>query len=558
MRNWNRDVGGRWRCPGGRASGDVSARRTFPRASSTRVLSVLLAVGVLIAMLVACESPATPEPPDTAPSFGRQTVSDQTYTAGVPISALVLPAATGGTSPLTYSLTPTVPGLQFAAASRTLQGTPSSAGKHSMTYRVVDADGDVARLTFTVQVNFAPVADTRPSFDAQTVPDQTYTVGVHIGVLELPRASGGNPPLTATLTPEVPGLMFLPFLPALSGTPTAAAVGGHAMTYRVEDDDGDFATLRFDVRVNPAPTVDTRPSFGTQTVSDHTFWVGSSIVPLVLPEAGGGNPPLSYGLTPKVPGLWFNPITRIVGGTPTAAAEGTHAMTYRVEDDDGDFATLRFDVRVNPAPVADTRPSFGAQTVPDQMYKVGATISRLVLPKATGGNAPLRYSLTPDVPGLSFSASTRALYGTPTEEAEGDHTMVYRVEDTDGDAATLRFDVRVKPRFRFVPVPAAPQCLQIEPGEDTDTGTNICTQRISVFYCFVQEQRGCGSNTRERQPYYTHFSFAFGEPGSTTRFFHRGMEWHYAVCQGDINPFTVGEFVSDAEGNYSCFNRVRT
>lgn len=37
-----------------------------------------------------------------------------------------------------------------------------------------------------------------------------------------------------------------------------------------------------------------------------------------------------------------------------------------------------------------------------------------VLPAATGGQAPLTYSLTPTVPGLTFTASTRMLAGTPT------------------------------------------------------------------------------------------------------------------------------------------------
>ena len=55
---------------------------------------------------------------------------------------------------LSYSLTPTVPGLAFAAATRTLSGTPTSAGSYAMTYQAVDGDAnttasDAATLTFT-------------------------------------------------------------------------------------------------------------------------------------------------------------------------------------------------------------------------------------------------------------------------------------------------------------------------------------------------------------------------------------------------------------------------
>ncbi len=308
------------------------------------------AVGVLLAtLLVGCSAPVSTEPPDTKPSFGGQTVPDQTYTVGAPIALLVLPAATGGNPPLSYSLTPTVPGLRFAAASRTLQGTPSSAGTHSITYRVVDADGDAATLRFEVRVAPAPVADTKPSFGGQTVPDQTYTVDAPIAPLVLPAATGGNPPLSYSLTPTVPGLRFAAASRTLQGTPSSA--GTHSMTYRVVDADGDAATLRFEVRVAPAPVADTKPSFGGQTVPDQTYTVGAPIALLVLPAATGGNPPLSYSLTPTVPGLRFAAASRTLQGTPSSV--GTHSMTYRVVDADGDAATLRFEVRVAPVPEPD-------------------------------------------------------------------------------------------------------------------------------------------------------------------------------------------------------------
>ena len=47
---------------------------------------------------------------DTAPSFGNQTVPDQSFTVSEAISALVLPAASGGNGLLSYSLTPSIPG----------------------------------------------------------------------------------------------------------------------------------------------------------------------------------------------------------------------------------------------------------------------------------------------------------------------------------------------------------------------------------------------------------------------------------------------------------------
>ena len=112
----------------------------------------------------------------------------------------------------------------------------------------------------------------------------------------------------------------------------------------------------------------------------------------------------------------------------------------------------------------------------------------------------------------------------------------------------------------FVPVPAAPQCLQIESGERSDTWTNVCTEEITVFYCYSDNTGGvgqlCGDNESESQPYYTHTAWTFGAPGSTTTTGHWGSAYDYAVCQGEINPYIEGEFISDERGYYSCFKWV--
>ena len=76
---------------------------------------------------------------------------------GQPIGTLTLPVASGGNGPLTYDLQPTVPGLRFDPAARTLNGTPTQAGSYPMTYTVTDADtntapGDADTQTFTITV----------------------------------------------------------------------------------------------------------------------------------------------------------------------------------------------------------------------------------------------------------------------------------------------------------------------------------------------------------------------------------------------------------------------
>ena len=53
---------------------------------------------------------------------------NQIWTEGAAIAALELPAATGGTPPLAYTLTGTLPeGLTYDANARTISGTPPAA-----------------------------------------------------------------------------------------------------------------------------------------------------------------------------------------------------------------------------------------------------------------------------------------------------------------------------------------------------------------------------------------------------------------------------------------------
>ena len=117
--------------------------------SSIRAALIVVGSAVLISAMLGCK----PAVVDLKPSFGTRTVADKTYYArGGPISALTLPLATGGDSPLSYRLTPAVPGLKFNTATRVLSGTPSKVDIHAMVYRVTDKDGDSATLRFTITI----------------------------------------------------------------------------------------------------------------------------------------------------------------------------------------------------------------------------------------------------------------------------------------------------------------------------------------------------------------------------------------------------------------------
>ena len=93
-----------------------------------------------------------PTTPIGSPAF-IGTVANLTFPVDEKIPAQVLPAATGGSGSLTYSLGPEIPaGLAFDPASRTLSGTPTATGDYPMTYRVEDTNGRSAELPFTISI----------------------------------------------------------------------------------------------------------------------------------------------------------------------------------------------------------------------------------------------------------------------------------------------------------------------------------------------------------------------------------------------------------------------
>ena len=85
---------------------------------------------------------------------GLAAIADQSYTRGVEIAALTLPSSSTGNGPLNYSLSPELPAdLSFDAATRTLSGTPTELqASTSYTYKVVDADEDMATQSFNITV----------------------------------------------------------------------------------------------------------------------------------------------------------------------------------------------------------------------------------------------------------------------------------------------------------------------------------------------------------------------------------------------------------------------
>lgn len=98
---------------------------------------------------------------------------------------------------------------------------------------------------------------------------------------------------------------------------------------------------------------DVRFSAGELTISVPTMVVGTPVT-RTLPEAMGGKEGLVYSLLPTVPGLTFDPVTRVLSGTPTTP--GTYDMTYTAKDSatGGTMESVQFRIVVEPVVVTPT------------------------------------------------------------------------------------------------------------------------------------------------------------------------------------------------------------
>ena len=198
-------------------------------------------------------------------------------------------------------------------------------------------------------------ADTAPTFNsAARIDNQVYIINSPITSLTLPAATGGDGPLTYSISPTLPTGLTLSGR-TLAGNPTSAEVGITTYTYRASDSDSntadtDAATLTFTIEFLDALTI---PMFSsTATIPAQTYNVGGDIGNVTLPQGYGGDGALTYSINPTLPaGLTLT--GRMLTGTPAAATmQAATAYTYRVDDTDGsdtDFSTLQFTIQIDAA-----------------------------------------------------------------------------------------------------------------------------------------------------------------------------------------------------------------
>ncbi len=341
-----------------------------------------------------------------------------TSTVGVAYSTTL--AATGGTPPLSWSVSAGVPppGLTLNASSGVLSGTPTQAGTFNFTAQVSDRYQATHSRAFALTINARPTITT-------TSPLPAFTVGVAYSTTLA--ATGGTLPLSWSVragTPP-PGLTLNSSSGVLSGTPTQS--GTFNFTAQVRDNVQATDSRAFAVTINARPTI-------TTTAPLPAFTVGAAHSTTLA--ATGGTLPLSWSVIAGAPppGLTLNASSGVLGGTPTQA--GTFNFTAQVRDNVQATDSRAFAVTINP-PLAITT------TSPLPTSTAGIAYSRTLA--ASGGTLPLSWSVSAGSlpPGLTLNPSSGVLSGTPT--TPGTFSFTARAADSASATASRAFSLTINP-----------------------------------------------------------------------------------------------------------------
>ena len=319
-----------------------------------------------------------------------------------------------GSAPVRWSTGGALPpGLTLDAATGVLSGTPTTRGTYSFPVQASDATGAVARGTFTLVVQAAPLAVTTlaPLFEG--------TVGSAYS--QQFSASGGTAPYSWSLQSQVPNLTLDPATGVLAGTPDQA--GSFGITVSVRDAAGGTASKSFVVVVQPPQLRITNttpmPSGTAGTAYQQRFLVT------------GGRAPYFWSVAPDVPGITLNTDTGVWSGTPTAA--GTFPLTVFVRDSSGASTSRVISVTIAPGPLRMT-------PAPD-LLRTLVSAAFTLNPSATGGMPPYAWSVNGLPEGLELNTVSGEIAGTP--RSVGSYLFTVRVTDAARQTATELYRLEV-------------------------------------------------------------------------------------------------------------------
>ena len=332
--------------------------------------------------------PATPslvfDPPTSTSILGL---------VGQALSAVLPTTTSDPDGALTYRVFNLPNGLTFDPTTRTITGTPTLVGQTSIEYYALAEGASPAMLTYTINIQEKPVVPVELRGIAASLlsirEDASEAVTITIKIT-LRNSAKEDALITLAITDPAQGKTaklnedFAATMPPTVTIPTGKTQGKVEITVLTKDNTMADGTKSFAVLatspsghqaliniqivddesaspVTPTSEEPVTPDEGEDsqdsaepfafagTVDDQAYTEGTEITALVLPAAMGGQDAIAYSCFDLPAGLAFDPATRTVSGTPTAATDGAVKVTYLAQDSAGIGITLTFSIMVNPA-----------------------------------------------------------------------------------------------------------------------------------------------------------------------------------------------------------------
>jgi large repetitive protein len=300
---------------------------------------------------------------------------------GVPYSAAI--GATGGSSPYTINVTGLPDGLVFGNGS--VSGTPTTAGKFTVTVTVSDSKNATASQTFTITIAAGPLTIT-----TATLPNGALGVAYSASLA----ATGGTGGVTWSVS-GLPGGLTATSAGAISGTPTAS--GSFTVSVTATDSKGVTASKSYTVTIAAVPLVITTTSLANPTA-------GAAYSASVA--ASGGVQPYTFSASGLPAGLSISAAGAITG---TTTAAGTASVTVTVKDGAGTTASQSYTLTVGlPAAPPLTVTGLPATSAPATQSTVQIGLGA-PYPVAVTVNLSLTFAADsgPDDPTVQFSTGGR-------------------------------------------------------------------------------------------------------------------------------------------------------
>jgi large repetitive protein len=245
-------------------------------------------------------------------------------------------------------------------------------------------------------------------------------------------------PLTYSL-PTAPAGMTIDATGLLSWKPTQDQVGVHAVTIKVDDGRGLFATQDFTITVtwqvaNGGPVIVSVPPESARAGLDYEYDAMAS------EDLGGIDVGVSaiWSLDTAPVGMSVNPRTGTVRWTPTLGQLGSATVVLRATSmDGGGFSTQGFTITV----VSGNIPPSIVST-PSTQGTVGQLYTYAVKAIDQQGN-PLTDSLVTGPTGMVINASTGLVQWAPTAGQVGSQPVVINVSDGQGGGAVQGYNIVV-------------------------------------------------------------------------------------------------------------------